>query len=219
MNELILLGEVVLMFTTLLCFKRAFGKEGLFIWIGIASVLANIQVTKSVEMFGIDATLGNVLFSSVFLATDLLRECYGKKEAKKGVWIGVSSIVLYLAYSQITLSYIPSNIDVSNEAMNTLFALSPRVCVASLIMYTIANIADVHIYDRLHELFNGKKLWFRNNVATILCNCIENFGFMFLAFGGIYSVKDILTIAVGASLIEIAVALCDTPFLYIGRKV
>lgn len=218
MNEFLLLFEAFLMFAFLLCFKKLFGKTGLFIWIGLASVLANVQVTKSVEMFGIDATLGNVLFASVFLATDLLRECYGKEEAKKGVFIGVASIVLFLVYSQLSLLYIPNNIDTSHEAMQALFALSPRVCASSLIMYAVANLLDVYIYDKLHQAFQGRKLWLRNNVSTILCNCLENFGFVFLAFGGVYPLEDVLMIAVSTCVIEIIVALCDTPFLYIGRK-
>lgn len=218
MNEIMLLLEVFLMFTSLLIFKKIFGKAGLFLWIGLASVLANIQVVKSVEIFGISATVGNVLFASVFLATDLLRECYGKEEAKKGVYIGVASIIVFLVCTQITLAYTPCSIDMSQSAMDTLFALSPRVCAASLSMYVVANLLDVTVYDWLHRKFDGKKLWLRNNVSTILCNCFENFGFTFLAFAGVYPVEEVAMIAVSTCVIEIGIALCDTPFLYIGKK-
>lgn len=219
MNEIILIVEIVLMFAALLAFKKVFGKAGLFLWIGLASVLANVQVVKSIDVFGISATVGNVMFASVFLATDLLRECYGKAEAKKGVYIGVASILLYLACTQLTVFYIPSDFDISQDAMQTLFALSPRVCGASLLMFTVANLLDVAAYDRLHSAFNGEKLWLRNNVSTILCNCLENFGFTFLAFYGWYSMEDLLMIAVSTCVIEIGIALCDTPFLYLGRKI
>lgn len=218
MNEILLIIEIIAMFTTIVLLKRFFSKEGLYLWIGLASVLANIQVVKSVEMFGISATLGNVLFASVFLATDLLRECYGKEPAKKGVCIGVTSIMVYLLCTQITLLYIPNSIDISQSSMQTLFSLSPRVCAASLTMYTIANFLDVHIYDKLHEAFQGKKLWLRNNVATVTCNCLENFGFVFLAFLGVYPLKEVLAIAISTCIIEVGIALCDTPFLYIGAK-
>ena len=55
-----------------------------------------------------------------------------------------------------------------------------------------------------------------NNVSTILCNCLENFGFIFLAFVGIYDGATILTIAASTSIVEAIVALCDTPFLYLA---
>lgn len=219
MNEILLLVEIILMFTSLIVFKKMFGKVGLFLWIGLASVLANIQVVKSIEVLGISATVGNVMFASVFLATDLLRECYGKEEAKRGVYIGTASIVVFLICSQLTLAYLPCEIDVSQGAMETLFSMSWRVCAASLTMYIIANLLDVVIYDRLHCYFEGRKLWLRNNVSTILCNCLENFGFTFLAFAGVYPMNDVLMIAVSTCVIEVGIALCDTPFLYIGRKI
>lgn len=218
MNGLILIAEILSMFIALLVFKKIFGKTGLFLWIGLASVLANIQVVKSIDVLGVGACVGNVMFASVFLATDLLRECYGKEEAKKGVYIGIASIVLFLACTQLTLLYIPNSFDISHGAMETLFALSPRVCFASLIMYAIANFLDVEIYDRLYRLFNGKKMWVRNNVSTIICNCVENFGFCFLAFSGVYTFGEVLSIAISACLIEVVIALCDTPFLYIGKR-
>jgi uncharacterized integral membrane protein (TIGR00697 family) len=85
-------------------------------------------------------------------------------------------------------------------------------------MFAIANLMSVTIYDKLHQYFEGKKMWIRNNVTTIFCNCLENFGFVFLAFAGIYPAEEILMIALSTCVIEIGVALCDTPFLYIGKK-
>lgn len=218
MNEILLIVEMVVAFCALLIMKKCFGMTGLFLWIGLATLLANVQVVKSVEMFGISAALGNVLFASVFLATDLLRECYGKEEAKKGVYIGIASVVVFFVFTQITLLYMPNDIDMSQSAMQTVFAMSPRICAASLAMYAISNLMAVTVYDKLHRMCDGKKMWLRNNVSTILCNCLENFGFSFLAFAGIYPVEDILMIAASGCLIEAGIALCDTPFLYIGKK-
>lgn len=84
-------------------------------------------------------------------------------------------------------------------------------------MYVIANLADIRIFSKMKE--RGRKLWLRNNVATIICNCLENFGFITLAFYGIYDWKTIFTIAISTSIVEAIVAVCDTPFLYIAGKV
>lgn len=66
---------------------------------------------------------------------------------------------------------------------------------------------------------NGKALWLRNNLSTIVCNCLENFGFIGLAFWGIYDVKTIMTIAISTSIIEMCVAVLDTPFLYMAKAI
>ena len=40
---------------------RYFRHYGLFAWITLASILANIQVIKTIELFGFVTTLGNVM--------------------------------------------------------------------------------------------------------------------------------------------------------------
>jgi len=60
MNEILLFVEIIIVFSLLLLTKKLFKKEGLFLWIGIATVLANIQVSKNVDVFGMTTTLGNV---------------------------------------------------------------------------------------------------------------------------------------------------------------
>ena len=93
-----------------------------------------------------------------------------------------------------------------------------RISISSVIMYFIANMVDVYIYDALKKKMNNKHMWLRNNVATIICNTLENFFFMFGAFFGIYDNKTILMMAITTSLVEIVVGLCDTPFLYLSTK-
>lgn len=218
MNGILLFIEIIIIFSLLILAKRFFGKNGLLLWIGIASILANIQVTKSIDIFGISTTLGNVMFASVFLATDILSEYYSKKEAKKGVYIGIFSITVYLICTQLSLVFIPNEIDLTHNALKTMFSLAPRICISSIIMFFIANLIDVYLYNKLKQRFKNKKIWFRNNICTIICNCLENFGFTLLAFIGVYDINNILLISFSTSIIEIIIALCDTPFLYIAKK-
>lgn len=219
MNELLLFAEVAVVFSIILLFKKFLGSVGLYVWIGLAVVIANIELVKSINIFGMSATLGNVMFASVFLATDILTECYGKKEARKGVFVGLFSVAVFIICSQFMLAFRPNEIDIAHSSMASLFTLTPRVCAASVAMFFVSNIADVYLYDMLRQKFGGKMMWLRNNVSTIVCNCLENFGLFFLAFYGIYPVKDLLVMAGTSSVIEIIIALCDTPFLYIAKKV
>lgn len=219
MNEVLLIVEMVTCFSALLLAKRLFGKAGIFAWIGIASILANIQVVKGVVLFGMEATLGNVLFASNFLATDILTECYGKEEAKKGVHIGLFAVLTYLFCSQFSLLFAPSTIDTAHGAMQGLFALAPRVCIASLSMFYLSNLLDVKLYSKLLDRYGEGKMWLRNNISTVVCNSVENFGFAFLAFAGCYPIQDVLIIGLSTSVIETVIALCDTPFLYIAKRI
>lgn len=216
-NELILVLEMIFIFSALLICKKVFGKNGVIGWVAVATILANLLTAKNVELFGLYTSIGTVWFASTFLATDILSECYSKEDAKQAVWFGVFANILFIIGSQITLRYMASPIDYANEYMQGLFALNLRISISSSIMYIIANFADIYIYNALRNRMNGKLMWFRNNAATIITNCLENFGFIALAFWGIYSGKEILTIAISTSIIEMLVAICDTPFLYLAK--
>ena len=219
MNTLYLFIEIIICFSAVTLIERLFGKYGLISWIGIASVLANIITAKTSNIIGLDAAQGTVLFASTFLCTDILCEKYGKDTARTGVFIGLFASVTLIIATQIALLYKPVDYDYANEPMQILFGLNLRITVSSVVMYLIANLADIMVFDKLKEMTGGRWLWLRNNVATILCNCIENFGFIFLAFLGIYTAAQCFEIAIATSIIEIIAAVCDTPFAYLGRKI
>ena len=218
-NNVLLIAEVATIFGLLLFVKKMFGKEGVIAWVGLATILANVITAKNATIFGFSTAIGSVMFASTFLATDMLSECYSEQDAKKAVYLGLFSSALLIISTQIALKYIPSEIDYADGAMQTLFAMNLRISFSSMVMYFIANMADIYIFNKLKEKMNGRQMWLRNNVSTILCNCLENFGFIGLAFWGLYNLQTIMVIAFSTSVIEMIVALLDTPFLYIAKKV
>lgn len=219
MNNILLIISIIGVFTIMLVIKKLLGKEGLIGWMGIASILANLLIIKSVTLLGISATLGNVLFASNFLATDMLTENYGYKEAKKGVKFAIISVISFLLITQVALMYVPNNQDIAQKSYELLFGLVPRITLASVSMFALSNFVDIRLYEYLRKKSDGKKMWLRNNVCTIVSNGSENFLFYLIAFGGTMPLGVIISIALSATIIEILIALCDTPFLYISRKI
>ena len=217
MNILYGFINIIITFSLVVLIEKLFKKEGLYVWLSIATILANITVCKMIDVFNFTTSLGNVLFASTFLATDIMSEKYGKKDAQKGVYISIFSSITFIIITQLTLLFIPSSEDVVNEAMKTLFSISIRTMSASMIMFFISNMADIHIYNKLKEKY-PTKLWLRNNLSTILCNCLENYFFNTLAFIGVFPMSVIISIATTTTIIEIIIAICDTPFLYISKK-
>lgn len=214
----IVLGVISIFFTFFLVvlMEKLFEKEGLFVWIGISTIIANILVCKSVDFFGFTTNLGNVMFASNFLATDIMCEKYGTRESRKAIILGVVSQLIFVATTQLALAYIPSLEDLSHEAMLGLFSINLRVSIASVSMYFASNMLDIYLFERLKKKFPNK-LWLRNNVSTIISNCLENYIFSILAFLGIFEIKTILEIATIASVIEMIIAILDTPFLYLAK--
>jgi len=224
-NAILLLLETVLIFTTVFCLSKYFGKAGLYAWVPIASIMANILTVNTINVCGLDTACGTAWFASTFLATDILSELYGKKYAKKGVLLGMVGTLVLIAGTQYALGYVSCDYaqDIK-ELFTGVFSLSARISISSVVMYFIANLFDVYLYDKLKNKMGGKHMWLRNNVSTIISNCIENFFFMYLAFGnigflpGVYDTKTVLIMAASTSVFEILIALLDTPFLYLAKK-
>lgn len=218
MNTLLFFITVIVTFGGVTLVSKFFGKNGLFAWLGMSVVVANILVCKCVDLFGLSATLGNVLFGSVFLVTDILTERFGVRTAKQAVWVGLSFEIISLVLIQIALLFIPNELDTVQSSMSLVFGLFPRTIFASITMFIFSNRLDIYLFNKLKTKTGGKYLWLRNNVATVISQCVENFLFYVIAFAGEFDFSDILVMTATCCIIEVIVALCDTPFLYLSTK-
>ena len=87
---------------------RLFGKAGLQVAIALAIVLANLQGPKLTIIFGMQTSLGVIFYSSIFFATDVLSENYGREAANKAVRMGFAVSVIVLLMMSLALLYQPS---------------------------------------------------------------------------------------------------------------
>ena len=85
MNEILLIASLALVYGGVLLAYRFFGKSGLYAFTVIATLLANIEVLILIKAFGMEQTLGNVLFASTYLITDILSENESKKSANREI--------------------------------------------------------------------------------------------------------------------------------------
>lgn len=214
-------GFILLHFLLVLIFYRNFGKLGLFVWIAVASVLANIQVVKAIEIFNFQATLGNTLYGSIFLATDILSEKYSKQEARKSVFIGLASVLFYLITMQMALMFEPSTESFAlsiQDSFELIFGLSFRIVIASISAYVISQLLDVSVYAAIKKrLSSDKHLWIRNNASTILSQLIDTSIFVTIAFIGLE--YNIIHIFITTYILKVLIAVVDTPFIYIAKKI
>lgn len=224
-NELLLIGSLIFIYSAVLVSYRLFGKAGLYCASAIATVLANIEVVVLIDAFGMEQTLGNVLFASTFLVTDILSECEGKKAANKAVWLGVFSSVFFLILSQSWRLYIPNANDFVHPAIKTVFSNTPRMIIASLSVYAISQIFDVWLYHKwwsfTEKKFHDKRkyLWLRNNGSTLISQILNTLLFTLFAFGGTYDFKTLISIFISSYVIYIVTSLLDTPVVYLARKI
>ncbi|MBE9467150.1 MAG: queuosine precursor transporter [Bacteroidetes bacterium] len=223
-NEILWLTMLLANFLLIILAYRIFGKWGLIIWIPISVIVANIQVIQTVEFFGLVATLGNIVYASSFLVTDILSENYGKKEAKKAVWIGFFSLISMTLLMNLSLLFIPLKGDefagVAHEATRTIFSLMPRIAVASLAAYLFSQQHDIWAYHFWRKRFpKDSQIWIRNNLSTIVSQFIDSTVFVLFAFWGVFETAVIWEIFITTYFLKFIVAAADTPFVYWGKKI
>jgi len=218
-NEILWIGTLLFSFVMVILAYKIFGKTGLYIWTAAAVIIANIQVMKTVQVFGLVTALGNVIYASLFLVTDILNENHTKKDAQKAVWIGFFVLISITLLMQLTLQFIPDSSDELSPHLNAIFSFLPRIAFASLIAYVISQTHDVWFFAKLKNKHKKKKLWLRNNLSTISSQFIDNIIFTSIAFFGVFSFEIILQIFLTSYILKIIIATCDTPFIYLSKKI
>jgi len=202
----------------LLIVYRLFGRIGLYSWIVLVVILANVQVLKTVEVFGFVASAGNILYSTSFLVTDILDELYGKKYAARAVWVGFMGLFAATLIMQLTLNFAPHISDWADPSLQSLFGFFPRVATAGAIAYLISQILDVNLYQIIRKIFpSDNMLWLRNNGSTMLSQLLDTTVFCTLAFWGVFETPIFWSVFWTMYIMKVIVAACDTPFVYIAR--
>jgi len=220
-NELLLILNLIVIYSMVLIWHKFFGKTGLIAWTVLASIIANIEVQAQVSAFGLNQTLGNILFASTFLATDILSEYHSKKDADKAVHISILACVCFIIISQFWLRFTPGSSDFALGYLQGIGKNTPRIMVSGLVVFAIVEKLSIYLY---HKIWNWKGsgthqfLWLRNNAATIISQAINSILFNLLAFYGIFPTAMLWEIIATTFLIYIFTSVLDTPFIYLAKK-
>ncbi len=136
---------------------RFWGKTGILCYIIMSVIAANLQVNKGIifnlGFINLEATLGNVMFAGIFLATDLLNEKYGHRVAKEAVTLSIVANLSFILIMFISTLY--HGLDYSepyNNALDLFFSIRGGTLKAVLIsnlIYFISQRFDVFIYDKI----------------------------------------------------------------------
>lgn len=139
-NELLWFGLMIFCYFAILLIYKLFGRKGLFAWVAMSIILANIQVMKTIQLFGLVSAEGNIVYSSIFFVSDILNEVYGKKEAKRAVFVGFFILITMTVVMQVTLMFIPDASDTMAPHLDAIFRFMPRIALASLTAYILSLI-------------------------------------------------------------------------------
>ncbi|MGL4521703.1 MAG: queuosine precursor transporter [Bacilli bacterium] len=220
MNELIGVILTLANFVLIYLAYRFFGKEGLYAYIALSAIAVNIQVTKTVEILGFVTTLGNAMYTGIYLATDLINEKYGSKEAKKSVWMGFFIMLTFTVTMQLALYIQPHESDWAQPHLESLFSVLPALLTASFATFLISQQLDVAVFTWIKKRLPDRKyLWVRNNGSTLVSQLVDTLLFTTLMTAwfpwGIFPKEAFGDILLSTYIIKVLVTMLDTPFIYL----
>ncbi|GAA4297168.1 queuosine precursor transporter [Aestuariibaculum suncheonense] len=174
-----------------------------------------------IEIFGsklFEISVGILPYPITFLITDLISEIYGKKRANQVVVAGIfaslfSLLIVYVSSIVPATSWSP----VGDQMFTTVFGNTVLAVFASMMAYLFAQFIDIQIYHYWKSLTKGKHLWIRNNFSTFISQFVDTFTVVgLLCVFHIISWENFLGLILSGFLFKVLIAMCDTPFMYLG---
>ena len=224
-QELLWFTTIAVDLTFAILLFRFFGRQGLYASIVISLLLANLQGPKLTEIFGLQTSMGVILYSSIYFATDLLSERYGKAEATRAVMIGFTVSVIIIVMISMSLFYLPATdpetaslAQSMHAATATLFSFTPRFVLGSLLAYLISQRFDVWMFHKIKNKTQGRHLWLRNNVSTICSQALDTVIYGIVVWWGVVDFETAMQLALAKYFFKVLIAIIDTPYIYIARE-
>ena len=236
----ILLAEIILSYVMVLLIFKYFGKEGLYTYITMAIIIANIQVLKLVpfSFFSNPIPLGTVVFVSTYLATEIINEHYGKQAAILAIKLSflgylcfVILMTLTLSFSPITVEKLKAGEDINDyiwafsiqDHLKALFMPAPSILLSSLLAFASSQLINILIFSKLLILFKNKFLWFRGIISSSIGTLLDNIVFSFCAFWFLAKEPVALSILIfsyilGVFWLRLGLSFIDMPMLYLSYK-
>ena len=199
----------------------------------VSLVVSNVVTAKlwatGITLFGVPLTMPGaaVCYVFTFLATDIIGEIWGKKQANKTVlfgFIGQIFASLLILFTQ----YLPAANPESQEAYNTLLGQNWVFVIGSLVAYYISQSWDVWIFHRIRDKFIAKHgstkggRWIWNNASTMTSQIWDTVIFIGISFGlgfGWFFQSEMLPtlfcMMLGQYVFKAILAALDTPIFYI----
>jgi uncharacterized integral membrane protein (TIGR00697 family) len=240
-TETMLVLELVIVFSLIPLVLRPFGAAGLFIFIAVGIIAANVQVLKAAT-FGFYAApipLGTVAFSATYVATDVLTEYYGRATARKAVWLGFSAMLMMTLMMLLALGYQPMSAEdaaasgmewalPNHDHIAALYLPQATLLIAGLTSYLISQLNDIFVFQKIRSWTGRNNLWARACGSTAVSALVDNTVFSTLAwmvFPWLLGQRDqvvdlhtlIFTFIIGTYWIRLAMALLEAPFMYAAR--
>jgi uncharacterized integral membrane protein (TIGR00697 family) len=185
-------------------------------------VTANLIFQKfvSISLFGnvLEISVGVMLYPITFLISDFVTEFYGKESAR--FMVNIAILCSFIVFILILVSDYCSATEwsmIDDAIFHKVFNVYGIGAIASIIANYLGQLVDIYFFSYLKLLTDGKYLWLRNNVSTILGQLVDTVVVIsILCVFEIIPQEQFFIISLSSLSFKILAALADTPLCYLG---
>jgi len=192
----------------------------LFMYIGIIYVtcllLSNLIAGKMwaiTESITLPAAV--ILFPVTYIFGDIFTEVYGFKKARTIIWMGFACSFFAVLVYFITIELPHPGFWENQEAYAIVMGTTPRVAVASFAGYLFGEFSNSMVLSKLKVVTNGKNLWLRTILSTVVGEGFDSIIFITISFLGTMETSVVLKMILFQYLFKVAYEVVFTPLTYV----
>lgn len=199
---------------------------GLYMLCIITSELMGAKTFSIITLgsYTLNASVAIFLFPLIFTINDIITEVFGKERTKSIIRSGLVIIVFLILFSVLaTLLPASTRFSPTESAYDTIFHVSIRFSIASLIAFIASEFLDVYIFAKIRQKMGAKALWLRTNVSNFSAQFVDTIVFMVLAFWALDkgfgdNAAFITSLLIPYWLLKCLMSVIETPIAYWGVK-
>lgn len=191
-----------------------------FVAVLLCSNLIGVHKVSSIDLpfYGEYIYGAGVLFFPIsYLFGDILTEVYGYKRSRKVIWAGFGALIFASVMAYVVSSLHPASTMSADRqaAVNLIFGQTPRIVTASLIAFWTGEFVNSFVLAKMKVFTTGKFLWMRTIGSTIVGEVADSAIFYPIAFFGVWSNEQLISVMIGNYFIKVLWEAVATPFTYL----
>jgi uncharacterized integral membrane protein (TIGR00697 family) len=173
-----------------------------------------IGAAKLASLDGYVFGAGILFFPLGYVIGDVLTEVYGNARARRCVWAGFGAMIFMALMSWVVVALPPAPGWEGQAAYEAVFGSTWRIVFASLVAFWAGEFANSFVLARMKLATGGKHLWARTIGSTVIGQGVDSLLFYPLAFYGVWTNGQLLTVMVTNWALKVAWEAVLTPVTY-----
>jgi queuosine precursor transporter len=162
------------------------------------------------RMFG----AGILFFPLGYVIGDVLTEVYGYARARRVIWVGFVALIFMAFMSWVVVALPPAQGWEGQAAYESVFGQVWRIVFASITAFWAGEFVNSYVMARMKIWTGGKHLWSRTIGSTVVGQGVDSLIFYPLAFWGVWSNEQVITVMITNWGLKVAWEAALTPVTY-----